>query len=159
MPDAPEPILVAAFGNEMAGDDAFGPRVAEAVRAMAIPGVEVVALGMKPAGLLDQLAGRRALCVVDAARCDGVPTGTLLDLDFFGANRPSLVHDTALSTHGLSVADEIELARRLDLCPEEVRLVAVAAGSVEVGRSISGEVLRQVSAAADRIADWARRRQ
>jgi hydrogenase maturation protease len=127
MPTPSLPILVAAFGNEMAADDAFGPRVAEAVRIMAIPGVEVVTLGMKPAGLLDQLADRRALCVVDAARCDGEPVGTLLDLDFFDANRPALVHDGALSTHGLSVAQEIELAQRLGLCPEEVRLVAVAA--------------------------------
>ena len=77
------PILVAAYGNDMAADDSFGPLVAEAVRAMALSGVEVVSLGMKPASLLDHLAGRRAVCVVDAARCDGVPVGTLIDADFF----------------------------------------------------------------------------
>jgi hydrogenase maturation protease len=55
------PILVAAYGNTMAADDAFGPLVAEAVRAMQLAGVEVIALGMQPASLLDHLAGRRAV--------------------------------------------------------------------------------------------------
>ena len=141
----------------MAADDSFGPLVAEAVRAMAIPGVEVVSLGMKPASLLDHLAGRRAVCVVDAARCDGLPVGTLIDVEFFDADRPPLVHDASLSTHGLSVADELELAQRLGMFPKNVRLMAVAAGSVEIGRSADDEVLRQVPAAANRIADWARK--
>ena len=66
------PLLVAAFGNDMAADDAFGPLVAEALRAMAPAGVEVVNLGMRPAALLDHLAGRAALCVVDAARGAGL---------------------------------------------------------------------------------------
>ena len=159
VPDDPLPILVAAYGNDMAADDSFGPLVAEAVRAMAIPGVEVVSLGMKPASLLDHLAGRSAVCVVDAARCDGLPAGTLIDVDFFDADRPPLVHDASLSTHGLSVADELELARRLGVCPKIVRLVAAVAGSVEVGRPAGDEVLRQVPAAASRIADWARKLQ
>lgn len=151
------PILVAAYGNDMAADDSFGPLVAVAVRAMALSGVEVVSLGMKPASLLDHLANRRAVCLVDAARCDGVPVGTLIDVDFFDVDRPPLVHDAALSTHGLSVADELALAQRLDLCPKIVWLVAAVAGSVEVGRSADDEVLRQVPAAASRIAHWAKK--
>jgi len=154
VPDARLPILVAAYGNDMAADDSFGPRVAEAVLAMALSGVEVVNLGMKPASLLDHLADRCALCVVDAARCDGAPAGTLIDVDFFAADRPPLVHDIALSTHGLSLADELELAQRLGICPGIVRLVAVVAGSVDVGASVGDEVLRQVPTAANRIANW-----
>jgi hydrogenase maturation protease len=157
LPDNPLTILVAAYGNNLAADDSFGPLVAEAVRARAIPGVEVVSLGMKPASLLDYLANHRAVCVVDAARCDGLPAGTLIDVDFFDADRPPLVHDASLSTHGLSVADELALAQRLGLCPKHVRLVAVVAASIEVGRSPSFEVLRQVPAAASRIADWTRK--
>jgi Ni,Fe-hydrogenase maturation factor len=86
-----------------------------------------------------------------------LPGGTLIDADFFDANRPRLVHDAALSTHGLSLADELELARRLGIGPSDVWLVAVVAGSVAVGCPVSAEVLRQVPAAASRIASWASR--
>jgi Ni,Fe-hydrogenase maturation factor len=181
----------------MAADDAFGPLVAEALRAKAPANVEIVSLGMKPAGLLDILANRRALCVVDAAHGDGLPPGMLLEIDdpfslwenntnsplslwervrvradseqdntcSTSALTPSpspkergelrLVHDCVLSTHGLSVADEIRLAKQLDLCPSEVRLVAVVAESVEVGRPISEAVSRQISVAAAQIIRWA----
>jgi Ni,Fe-hydrogenase maturation factor len=184
--DAVLPILIAAYGNDMAADDAFGPLVAEALRATTPANVEIVSLGMKPAGLLDILANRRALCVVDAAHCDGLTPGTLLEIDdplslwervrvradseqdntcSTSALTPSpspkergelrLVHDCVLSTHGLSVADEIRLAKQLDLCPSEVRLVAVVAESVEVGRPISEAVSRQISVAAAQIIRWA----
>jgi hydrogenase maturation protease len=149
------PILIAAYGNELAGDDSFGPRVAAAVQAMELPGVETVNLGMAPMSLVDHLAGRRAVCLVDAARCEGVPMGTLFDLDFFDADRPPLLHDRSLSTHGLSVADELQLARRLGICPDMVRLLAAAAGLVEIGQPASEELLRQVPVAANRIARWA----
>ena len=183
----PPPILIAAYGNEMAADDAFGHLVAEALRAKAPAGLEIVSLGMKPVSLMDHLADRRALCVVDAARVDDLPAGTLLDIDdpfslwervrvragseqdnssFTSAPNPSpkgrgefpairLIHDATLSTHGLSVADELHLAKQLDLCPRQVRLVAVVVQSVEVGRPISGPVLQQVPVAVDRILGWA----
>jgi Ni,Fe-hydrogenase maturation factor len=188
------PILVAAYGNDLAADDAFGPLVAEAVRARSLAGVAVANLGMKPASLLDHLPGRRAVCVVDAARCDGLPAGTLIEADGLPFSRRAcppcgrtaaaqggqarrlnskccighvktdnelsslrLVHDAALSTHGLALADELGLAERLGICPKEVWLVAVIADSVEVGRPVGDAVLRQVPVAASRIADWASR--
>jgi Ni,Fe-hydrogenase maturation factor len=195
--------------------------VAEAVRAKSLAGVEVITLGMKPASLLHHLSGRRAVCVVDAARCNDASPGTLIETDsplspwervssllkkrdrhlttiiFRGVDTvgsepvplfqqavragcgqqvsssapvlalsPSgarkgeylavhLIHDSTLSTHGLSVADEIKLAERLGTCPKHVWLVAVVADSVEVGRPVGEVVLRQVPAAAARIADWA----
>jgi Ni,Fe-hydrogenase maturation factor len=171
------PILVAAYGNELAADDAFGPLVAEALRTIASDGVEVVDLGMKPASLLDHLSGRRAVCVVDAARCEDVPAGTLIEAEFADVSllpcsgrdcppcsaadtagkpaRYTLVHDAAMSSHGLAIADELGLARKLGICPREVRLVAAVALSVEIGRPISAMVRQQVPLAASRIAEWA----
>ncbi|MCU0961069.1 MAG: hydrogenase maturation protease [Pirellulaceae bacterium] len=150
------PILIAAYGNALAGDDAFGPLVAEALHAQACAEVEVVSLGMRPAALLDHLADRSALCVVDAAWCDQQPAGTLLEMDFFAADRPELVYDRALSTHGLSVLAELQLARQLGLCPPQVRLVAVVAATAQVGCPPSAAVRQQVPVAVRRIADWAR---
>jgi hydrogenase maturation protease len=151
------PILIGAYGNDMAGDDAFGPLVAAAMAAAPLADVEVLNLGMKPLALLGQLAGRRAVCVVDAARCNGIPVGTLIDSEFSQANRLRLVHDAVLSTHGLSVADELALAERLDVYQGDVRLVAAVVHCVELGKPADERVLRQVPVAASRIAEWARR--
>jgi hydrogenase maturation protease len=152
------PLLVATFGNEMAGDDAFGPMVARALRTMALHGVEVVDLGMTPAALLDYLADRTAVCIVDAAIDKRLPPGTLVEADFFGPNRPQLVHERALSSHGLSVAGQLAMASGLGPLPDEVRIVAVTLGSAKLGRPVSKEVVRQVPSAARRIVEWALRR-
>ena len=147
-----QPILVAACGNLMAGDDAFGPLVAHALRAFAPPHLEVVDLGMKPAGLLDHLDDRRALIIVDAAIAGpGFPEGSLVDIDFYSPVRPPLLHDAPLSSHGLSISHELELAKRLGRLPQHVILVAAAAGDVTVGNPTSTAVANLVEPAVRRI--------
>ena len=53
------PLLVATFGNTMAGDDAFGQLVGDRVSSMELPGVEVANLGAQPYGLVHRLEGGR----------------------------------------------------------------------------------------------------
>lgn len=154
MPSSVAPLLVATFGNEMAGDDAFGPLVARALKTMSLDGVEVVDLGMKPAALLDYLTGRTGLCIVDAAIDERSPAGTLIEMDFFDPYRPQLAHDRALSSHGLSMADQLELATGLGMLPARVHLVAMTLGSAELGQPASAAVIDHVPAAADRVSQW-----
>jgi len=151
------PLLVAAFGSEMAGDDGFGPAVIRALRTMVPRGVELVDLGMQPTSLLDYLADRTALCIVDAVLDDGSPPGTLIETNFFDAGRPRFVHEHSLSSHGLSVADQLALASQLGLLPDEVLVVAVTLGSAQLGGPLGKEVARQVPIAARRILQWATR--
>ncbi len=131
-----QPILIAACGNTLAGDDAFGPLVArEFSRNPGIlpAGVEVLDLGMRPAALLDHLPGRRAVMLVDAALCPGTPAGELLEMDFFAPNRPALCADRTTSTHALSIAGQLELAQALSLLPPTVRLLALVVEKPELG--------------------------
>ncbi len=143
-----QPILVAACGNTLAGDDAFGPLVARALGAQPLGGVAVIDLGMRPAGLLDFLPGRRALILVDAALSAHHAAGELLDLDFFGPDRPELCADRLTSTHAFSLAGQLELAEALGMLPPVVRLVALVAGNTQVGATgtISQETIRDAAA-------------
>jgi hydrogenase maturation protease len=127
------PILIAACGNTLAGDDAFGPLVARELAQKPLPGVEVIDLGMRPAGLIDHLTARRAVILVDAALCPGAAPGGLLDMDFFASGRPTLCADRITSTHALSLAGQLELARALGMLPPIVRLVALVVESMQVG--------------------------
>jgi hydrogenase maturation protease len=155
MPANTAPLLVAAFGNEMAADDAFGPLVVRTLRTMALAGVEVIDLGMKPAALLDCLAGRTAVCIVDAAMDEDSPAGRLIETDFFDSHRPQLAHDRVLSSHGLSIAAQLELASGLGMLPDTIHLVAVIVGSTELGQPVTPAVKYQVPVAAKRVARWA----
>ena len=148
------PILVAACGNLMAGDDAFGPLVARRLREIAPANAEIVDLGMKPTGLLDHLQGRTATIIVDAAVAnEDFPSGRLVDMDFFSPDRPELVHDVPLSSHGLSIAHELELARKLNMLPQQVVLVAASIDDASMGDSLSSSIKSLVEPAADRICE------
>jgi len=150
-----QPILVAACGNTLAGDDAFGPLVARELAGRKLEGVEVVDLGMRPAGLLDHLPGRRAVILVDAARLEGAAEGEQMDVDFFAPGRPELCADRTTSTHGLSLAGQLELAQALGMLPAVVRLVALLVESTRIG--IEGRVAeRAVKDAAAMIVERVR---
>lgn len=149
-------ILVAACGNSMAGDDAFGPRVAEAFREVAPEYVEVVDVGMKPLGLMDLIEGRQGLIVVDAALpVDHIARDELIDLDMLQQTPPPLVHDRALSSHGLAIADELMLARALGLLPQRVHLLAAQIQSTNMGQPMNPHMISLVDRACRRLAEIA----
>ncbi len=124
-------ILVACCGNPLAGDDAFGHLVALELGKEPPPKAEIIDLAMNPASLLDHLEGRRVLVVVDAAQVPGSAAGELIECDWRDPNRPGLVSDSTVSTHGFSVADQIVLANRIGLLPEVVRIVALTIESAQ----------------------------
>jgi hydrogenase maturation protease len=146
-----EPILIATCGNERAGDDSFGPRVARALGRAEIGGAEIVELGMNPTGLIDRLEGRRALILIDAAEPAGLPAGRLLEFDWNAPDRPPLRAERCVSTHGMSLADQLELARALGRIPPVVRIVAVTSGSTRMGDAPSADILRQMGPAVQRV--------
>ena len=143
------PILVAAVGNPMAGDDIFGHLVAEALQAEPLAGVEVIELDTHPARLLDHLEGRNTLYVVDAAWCPDEKLGRMIDLDWFDPARPPLMNERSLSTHGISVGDQLRLCQRLKLLPPVVRLLAVTIGPTLFGCAVSQTIRARALDAAE----------
>jgi hydrogenase maturation protease len=149
--------LIAVCGNLLAGDDGFGPLVAAELQSLDLPGVEILDLGMNPAALVCRLEGRSGLVLVDAAACDAeFPPGQLIDLDFFDSRRPTLLHDARLSSHSLSLAHELELARQLNILPPRVRLIAAPAASTGWGEPVRPAVQALVQPAARRAVELAR---
>ena len=153
---ADAPVLVAACGNPLAADDAFGLAVADRLKRLSLDGVEVIELGMKPADLAHRLAGRRAAVIVDAAKGPDLPPGELIELDFFDPGRPALLHDARLSSHNLSIVHELELARVLGCLPPVVRLVAAPALETQLGSPITASVQSLIPMAVARIVQLAR---
>lgn len=128
-----KPVLIVACGNPDAGDDGFGHAVAEGLRADPLPGVAVAELGTRPADLLDHLKGYAALIIVDAVCCPGEKPGRLIDVDWFDPAPPTLKNEAALSTHGLSIGRQIDLAQSLEMLPSVVRVVGFNIVQAEIG--------------------------
>jgi hydrogenase maturation protease len=139
----------------MAGDDAFGPCVADMLSAKVDESVRILDAGMQPGALLTELSKRERLIIVDTAvSMDGSPIPTLIDLDYLNDPLPLLRYDTALSTHGLGVADQLALARELGHLPTTVRLIAIGVEQFELGRDMSPRILAATHEAVSLILKW-----
>jgi len=64
--DAPD-LLVIGYGNTLRSDDGIGPKVAEAVDALGLPGLRTLSCGLLTPELADPIARARRVVFVDAA--------------------------------------------------------------------------------------------
>jgi hydrogenase maturation protease len=139
--------VVVGLGHPDRGDDAVGPLVVEAVRALDLPGVRLAVLP-EPTGLDQLWAGAARVVVVDAAI--GGPPGELGVHDLATTPLPGS-SATVTSSHGMTVESVVELARQLGRLPGELSLVTVAGVSFELGAAPRQDVLDAVPAAAAQV--------
>lgn len=111
--------VLIGVGNHDRGDDSIGPLVADAVQSRTD---RVIAIDREGDLAVLPLLWDRGddVLIVDACRSRN-PVGTLRLID-----PEDLAESIGLSTHGMSVAEAIELARRLDRMPNRLRLLGVA---------------------------------
>jgi hydrogenase maturation protease len=67
MPAASKNLLVIGYGNTLRGDDGVGPRVAEAVGKLNLPGVHTLVCHQLTPELAEPISEARAVVFVDAA--------------------------------------------------------------------------------------------
>jgi hydrogenase maturation protease len=60
-------LLVIGYGNTLRGDDGVGPRVAEAIEELNLPGVSTLSCGLLTPELADPISRARCVVFVDAA--------------------------------------------------------------------------------------------
>jgi len=114
--------LVIGIGNRDRGDDGVGPAVVDELRRREAPVATIVREG----DLADLALLWRAhtdVLIVDACRT-GNPLGTVRRLDPAAAATAAET-GASLSTHGVGVADAIELARRLGRLPPRLVLIGI----------------------------------
>ena len=127
-------LRVVGVGNPGRGDDGAGPAVARRLRELS-PGLDVVEQRGEALALLETFDGADVVVLVDALEPAGQP-GRIHRLD--GAAALALA--PRASTHGLGVAEAIELARVLGRLPEDLRVYAIEAESFEPGTDLSPAV-------------------
>lgn len=100
------------------------------------------------ATLLEWLEHSDAAWLVDAAS-SGAEPGTIHRFDAGSGPLPSI--PSRLSTHGVGLADSIELARTMGCLPGKCVVFAVEGASFETGRGLSGTVRSAAREVAARI--------
>ena len=149
-------MLVIGLGNELRGDDGAGIEVARRLRGLAAEaGIDVRAQQGEPAGLIDAWSGRKAVVVVDTMR-SGAEPGTICRFDASCEPLPAQLRGSS-STHALSLAEAIELARALEQLPPRAVVFAIEGQRFETGAALSDEVRAAIPKVAGMVLEAARR--
>ncbi len=137
MNDGVAPILILGLGNLLLRDEGVGVHAAQVLaRAQLPPEIEVCDGGTAGLALLDVLADRRKVVVIDAVDA-AAPPGTILRLApahlMAGGNQ-------AVSLHELGLLETLQLARRLGWAPDEVVILGVVPQALDAGLELSPPV-------------------
>jgi len=146
-----EKNVVIALGNRFRGDDGIGPLVAEQLKKNAVDrlngrldGCSIVE-GCDDAMALVSAWENASLAVIVDAAVSGASPGTVRRLE---AGAQPLPRDLArCSSHGLGLAEAVELGKALGRLPGRLVIYAVEAATLEQGAAMSPEV----TAAADEV--------
>jgi hydrogenase maturation protease len=155
MSDSIPRVLVLGLGNDILTDDAVGLHVVQAARPR-LAGereIEVKATTEMGLALLDEIAGRECVVLVDAVQTNQAPPGHLYEL---GVEDLSKVLTT--SPHFLGVGETLALGQLLGLpMPRHVRIFAIeVADPFTLGTKMTPAVAQAVAAAVERVVRQAR---
>ncbi len=131
------PVLILGIGNILLRDEGVGVRVIEQMREILLPdGVELVDGGTAGADLLDVLADRKKVIVIDAIQADCEP-GTVLR---FTANDLTQPDGVGMSLHELGLGQALNMTKQLGCEPKEVVVFGIKPRDISCGLELSEEV-------------------
>lgn len=148
MPHGSRRRMVLGIGNPDRGDDGAGLAVIRRLRGLLTDETELVEENGEVAALLARLEGTEAAFLIDAC-ASGAPAGSVQRFDVAAAPLPQYAF--AMSTHGLGLAEAIELARALRQLPPRCIVYAIEAASFEAGAPLTPAVADAVAEVAQRL--------
>ena len=140
--------IVIGVGNPDRGDDGAGPEVMRRLRCMVPGDVVLVEHDGEGAALIERFEGAASAFLVDACS-SGAQPGTVRRFDV--AQTPLPREALGLSSHGLGLAEAVELARALGQLPRSCVVYAIEGQSFAVGAPLSPAVAAAIADVADRL--------
>ncbi len=140
--------VVIGLGNTLRGDDAAGAATVEQLRPRLDDSVRLLVLP-DPLRLPDYWEGAELAIVCDAV-CSGAAPGTLHRFEAHAVPLPASIRP-AISSHGIGLAEVVELARRLGRLPRRLIVYGIEGRCFEPGTARSPEVAAAVLRAAEAI--------
>ncbi len=131
------PVLLIGIGNPFRSDDRAGLEVAQRVQRSANDRLKVLQITGNPLALLDAWEGYSDVLLVDAVSSKS-QTGPFQIIDAVQQTIPAGLFNT--STHNISVAEAIEMARNLGQLPERLKVYGIAGQNFQFGETLSSHV-------------------
>lgn len=139
--------LVVGVGNRDRGDDGVGPRVVDAVRVRLAHVATYLAHG-DLSDLVMRWEPEQQVIVVDAI-VSGRPPGSIVEVN--AVEEHLQIDSGLLSSHGVGLAEAVELARVLDRLPATLTIIGVEAEQFEHLGEIGTDVASAIDEVVDRI--------
>jgi hydrogenase maturation protease len=145
--DAQRPkTLILGVGNILLSDEGIGVHVIEYLSRQELPAsIEVIDGGTAGADLIDVLADRETVIIIDAVQSDK-PAGTILRLM---PEDLKLQEDTPLSLHDLDIPQTLAMTHLSNCAPKTVICFGIVPASIEPGMELSPTLLPLVPKIAD----------
>lgn len=140
--DSAAGLLVIGYGNTLRRDDGVGPKVAEAVAALALPGVRTLACALLTPELAEAASQARVVVFVDAA-VDAPREVQLRNLEPAGSSQ--------IMAHAASPATLLALARDVFGHAPEAWLLTIPAKNIGIGEELSAFTRRGLETAVEEI--------
>lgn len=158
VPDDPLPPdrivpMVIGIGNRDRGDDAVGPAVTDGVGRLCGDRATVFIAEGDLSDLVVRWSADQDVVVVDAM-VSGRSPGSVLQIDALASSIPT--DNGLLSSHGIGLAETVELARLLDRLPRSLTLWAIETVSFEQFDPMTPAVADAVEPLVERLVDWIR---
>ena len=140
--------LFIGVGNEHRRDDAVGLHVARRLRALRLPGLDVVEHHGDLTRLLDLWSSRERVFGTDAAR-SGAEPGTIHRVELPDEGLSASVRRT--STHSVGMGEAVELARTLGSLPARLVIYGIEGADFDPGEGLSRLVERALETVVRRV--------
>ncbi|WP_323844236.1 hydrogenase maturation protease [Microbulbifer magnicolonia] len=128
---------IISLGNRFRGDDSVGPYILHRIRQHLGDMVPCIENGGDMTQLLEQWRDRR-VCLVDAVLAEGRAVGDVIRLDGLAAPIAHSVCGT--SSHGLNLAEAIELGRAVGALPRSLDIYAICGENFATSAALSPAV-------------------
>ena len=146
-----KPVLIGGIGNVLLGDDGVGPYVVRLLESRYEFGddVEIADLGTPALDLLQRIAGRHAVILVDCVASAEEAPGTVVPYEKEDILR--IAPEPRLDPHSPALSECLLTADMLGATPNNVLLVGVVGQSLEPGCQLSPAVRAAVEPAIEAI--------
>ncbi len=131
-------LKIIAVGNSFYGDDGIGVAVLNSLKEIpSLEGVSLIDGATDALGLIDHFNDTEHVILIDAAFMGFLP-GTVKV--FKQEDAHLVIKQDHLSLHGISIADTLELAKRIDALPKSLTIIGVEPEQLEINTGLSETV-------------------